>query len=52
MGSQLQSIVLRAPGMHGLNFEGETYQESPIFAEVAENIAYDSAGRLTNSFWY
>lgn len=48
MGSQLQSIVLRAPGMHGLNFEGETYQESPIFAEVAENIAYDSAGRLTN----
>ena len=48
MSSQLQSLVLRAPGMYGLNFEGETYQESPIFAEVAENIAYDSAGRLTN----
>ena len=48
MGSQLQSLVLRAPGMYGLNFEGETYQEAPVFAEVAENIAYDSAGRLTN----
>lgn len=48
MGSKLQSLVLRAPGMYGLNFEGETYQEAPVFAEVAENIAYDSAGRLTN----
>ena len=48
MASNLQSLVVRAPGMYGLNSEGETYADAPVFAEVAENIAYDSSGRLTN----
>ena len=43
MGSQLQSVVLRAPGMYGLNFEGETSQAAPVFAAVADNLTYDSA---------
>ena len=48
MSSQLKSLVIRAPGMYGLNFEGETYQEAPVFAEVANNISYDSSGRIAN----
>jgi len=46
--SQLKSIVLRAPGKAGLNFEGESMQASPSYADVADNIAYDFAGRLAN----
>ena len=46
--SQLKSIVLRAPGKAGLNFEGESMQPSPTYADTAENIAYDFAGRLSN----
>jgi hypothetical protein len=46
--SQLKSIVLRAPGKAGLNFEGESMQASPSYADVANNIAYDFAGRLAN----
>ena len=48
MPSQLKSIVLRAPGKAGLNFEGESMQASPSYADVANNIAYDFAGRLAN----
>ena len=39
--SQLKSIVLRAPGKAGLNFEGESMQPSPTYADTADNIAYD-----------
>ena len=46
--SQLKSIVLRAPGKAGLNFEGESMQPSPTYADTADNIAYDFAGRLSN----
>jgi len=46
--SRLKSIVLRAPGKAGLNFEGESMQASPSYADTANNIAYDFAGRLAN----
>jgi hypothetical protein len=48
MASQLKSLVIRAPGMYGLNFEGETYSNAAVFAEVADNVAYDSSGRIVN----
>ena len=48
MASQLKSVVLRAPGIYGLNFEGETVQETPEYAKLANNVAYDASGRLCN----
>ena len=48
MPSQLQSLVLRAPGIYGLSTEGEQVQASPEFAREANNVAYDAAGRLGN----
>lgn len=48
MPSQLKSLVLRAPGIYGLSTEGEQVQASPEFAREANNVAYDSAGRLGN----
>jgi len=48
LASQLQSVVLRAPGIHGLNFEGEAVQKTPEYAKLADNVAYDASGRLCN----
>jgi len=48
MPSQLQSLVLRAPGIYGLSTEGEQVQASPEYAREANNVAYDAAGRLGN----
>ena len=48
MPSQLKSLVLRAPGIYGLSTEGEQVQASPEFAREANNVAYDSVGRLGN----
>ncbi len=39
---------MRAPGIYGLSTEGEQVQAQPQFARVADNVAYDSAGRLGN----
>lgn len=48
MASKLQSVVLRAPGIYGLNFEGEAVQATPAYAKTANNVAYDASGRLCN----
>ena len=48
MPSKIQSLILRAPGIFGLNTEGEQVQAQPQYARVADNVAYDSAGRLGN----
>jgi hypothetical protein len=48
LASQLQSVVLRAPGIYGLNFEGEAVQKTPEYAKLADNVAYDASGRLCN----
>jgi hypothetical protein len=48
MPTKVQSLVLRAPGIHGLNLEGEQIQAQPTFARIANNVAFDSAGRLGN----
>lgn len=48
MPTKVQSLVLRAPGIYGLNLEGEQIQAQPTFARVANNIAFDSSGRLGN----
>jgi hypothetical protein len=48
VASQLQSVVLRAPGLYGLNFEGEAVQKTPEYAKRADNVAYDASGRLCN----
>lgn len=48
MPSRTHSLVLRAPGIYGLSTEGEQVQAQPQFARVADNVAYDSAGRLGN----
>ena len=48
MASKLQSVVLRAPGIYGLNFEGEAVQKIPEYAKLADNVAYDASGRLCN----
>ena len=45
-GNPLQPIILRAPGIGGLNFEGEGLNADPSFAQVAENLVFDQAGRL------
>jgi len=36
LASQLQSVVLRAPGIYGLNFEGEAVQKTPEYAKLAD----------------
>jgi hypothetical protein len=48
MPSKTHSLVMRAPGIYGLSTEGEQVQAQPQFARVADNVAYDSAGRLGN----
>jgi hypothetical protein len=48
LASQLRSVVLRAPGIYGLNFEGEAVQKTPEYAKLADNVAYDASGRLCN----
>ena len=48
MPSKIQSLVLRAPGILGLTTEGEQVQANPEYARIADNISYDSAGRLSN----
>ena len=48
MASKLHSVVLRAPGIYGLNFEGEAVQKTPEYAKLADNVAYDASGRLCN----
>ena len=48
MASQLKSVILRAPGIYGLNFEGEAVQKTPEYAKLADNVAYDASGRLCN----
>lgn len=46
MASKLLPIVFRAPGIGGLNLEGEAVGRDPSTARVAENVVYDEAGRL------
>jgi len=46
MGGALIPITLRAPGINGLNFEGDQVTRDFSYARVAENIVYDKAGRL------
>lgn len=46
MASKLQSVVFRAPGIGGLNFEGEGVGRSPDSARIAQNVVYDEGGRL------
>jgi len=48
LASKLMSVVLRAPGIYGLNFEGEAVQKTPEYAKLADNVAYDASGRLCN----
>ena len=48
MPSQVQSLVLRAPGIYGLSTEGEQIQAQPTFSRIANNVSFDSAGRLGN----
>ena len=48
MATTVQSLVVRNPGGYGLNFEAETYMETPTFAETADNLVYDVSGRLGN----
>ncbi len=48
MPSQVQSLVLRAPGIYGLSTEGEQIQAQPTFARTANNVSFDSVGRLGN----
>lgn len=44
--NKLQPVILRAPGIGGLNFEGEGLTADPSFAQVAENVVFDQAGRI------
>lgn len=46
MSNPIQPLVLRAPGIGGLNFEGEEVRSNPAFARIAENCVYDEGGRL------
>lgn len=46
MADPLKSVVIRAPGIKGLNFEGEGITADPSYARVANNVVYDKAGRL------
>jgi hypothetical protein len=45
MPSKLQSTIIRAPTMGGLNFEGEGSIRNPENARICENIVFDQAGR-------
>jgi hypothetical protein len=45
-GNPLQPVILRSPGIGGLNFEGEGLTADPSFAQQADNIVFDQAGRI------
>ena len=44
--SALLPITLRAPGINGLNFEGDQVTTDFSYARVADNVVYDKSGRL------
>lgn len=46
LGGALIPITLRAPGINGLNFEGDQVSQDFSYARIAENVVYDKAGRL------
>ncbi len=52
MAADLKSIILRAPGIKGLNLEGESTVADASFARVASNVVFDKAGRLCSRKGY
>jgi len=52
MASKLLPVVFRAPGIGGLNLEGEAVGRDPSTARIAENVVYDEAGRICSRKGY
>lgn len=44
--TMLLPITLRAPGINGLNYEGDQVTQDFSYARIANNVVYDKAGRL------